>query len=137
MKIVRNGTKPSIKGPAAWFTGSVRIDSLFQAEEEGRSGGAIVTFEPGARTVWHSHPAGQTLVVLTGLGWTQCEDGPRMEIRAGDVVWCPCRKRHWHGASITTAMSHLAVTEMIDGTNAVWMEPVTDEQYQSGPLVTE
>jgi quercetin dioxygenase-like cupin family protein len=137
MKIVRNGTKPSIKGPAAWFTGSVRIDSLFQAEEEGRSGGAIVTFEPGARTVWHSHPAGQTLVVLTGVGWTQCEDGPRTEIRAGDVVWCPCRRRHWHGASITTAMSHLAVTEMIDGTNSVWMEPVTDEQYQSGPLAED
>ena len=97
----------------------------------------IVTFEPGARTHWHTHPAGQTLVVLSGTGWTRCEGGPRTEIRAGDVVWCPCRKRHWHGASITTAMSHLAITEMIDGKNVEWMEPVTDEQYQDGALVTE
>ncbi len=137
MKIIRNGSQPSVKGPAAWFTGAVRIDSPFQAEGEGRAGGAIVSFEPGARTFWHSHPAGQTLVVLTGLGWTQCEGGQRTEIRAGDVVWCPCRKRHWHGASISTAMSHLALTEMIDGKNVEWMEPVTDEQYQGGTLVTE
>lgn len=137
MKIIRNGTKPSVKGPAAWFTGSVRIDSPFQAEEDGRAGGAIVTFEPGARTVWHTHPAGQSLVVLSGVGWTQCEGGPRTEIRAGDVVWCPCRKRHWHGAALTTAMSHLAVTEMIDGRNVDWMEPVTDAQYQDGALLTE
>jgi quercetin dioxygenase-like cupin family protein len=126
MKITRSGSKPSVKGPADWFTGSVRIDSGFQAEEAGRSGGAIVTFEPGARTNWHTHPAGQTLVVLSGLGWTQCEGGPRTEIRAGDVVWCPCRMRHWHGASPTTAMSHLALTEMIDGKNVEWMEPVTN-----------
>lgn len=137
MTIIRNGTKPSVKGPAAWFTGSVRIDSPFQAEEDGRAGGAIVTFEPGARTVWHTHPAGQSLVVLSGVGWTQCEGGPRTEIRAGDVVWCPCRKRHWHGAALTTAMSHLAVTEMIDGRNVDWMEPVTDAQYQDGALLTE
>jgi len=137
MKITRNGSKASIKGPDHWFTGAVRIDSLFQAEEEGRAGGAIVTFEPGARTFWHTHPAGQTLVVLSGLGWTQCEGGPRTEIRAGDVVWCPCRKRHWHGASPTTAMSHLAVTEMLDGKNVEWMAPVTDAQYHAGPLVTD
>ena len=136
MKITRNGTKPSARGPADWFTGSVRIDSGFQAEEDGRAGGAIVTFEPGARTNWHSHPAGQTLVVLSGVGWTQCEGGDRTEIRAGDVGWCPCRRRHWHGASRTTAMSHLAITEMVDGRNVDWMEPVTDEQYQAGTLVT-
>lgn len=113
------------------------MDSGFQAEGVGRAGGAIVTFEPGARTVWHSHPGGQTLVVLSGVGWTQCEGSPRTEIRAGDVIWCPCSQRHWHGASLTTAMSHLAVTEMVDGRNIDLMEPVTDEQYQDGPLVTE
>jgi quercetin dioxygenase-like cupin family protein len=137
MKITRNGSKPSVKGPSDWFTGAVRIDSSFQAEEASRSGGAIVTFEPGARTNWHTHPAGQTLVVLSGLGWTQCDGEPRTEIRAGDVVWCPCRRRHWHGASPTTAMSHLAITEMIAGKNVEWMEPVTDEQYGAGALVTE
>jgi len=134
--IVRNGTKASIKGPATWFTGNVRIDSLFQAEEPARLGGAIVTFEPGARTVWHSHPLGQTLVVLNGVGWTQCEGGARTEIRPGDIVSCQCGKRHWHGAAATTAMSHLAITELLDGKNVEWMEPVTDEQYQEGPLVT-
>jgi quercetin dioxygenase-like cupin family protein len=137
MKITRNGTKPSVKGPASYFTGSVRIDSPFQAEEDGRSGGAIVTFEPGARTHWHTHPAGQTLVVLSGVGWTQCEGGSRTEIRAGDVVWCPCRKRHWHGATPTTAMSHVAITEMIDGKNVDWMEAVTDVQYLDGSLLTD
>ena len=136
MKVVRNGSKPSVTGPASWFTGSVRIDSPFQAEGEGRHGGAIVTFEPGARTNWHTHPAGQTLVVLSGVGGPQCEGGPRTEIRAGDVVWCPCRKRHWHGASITTAMSHLAIAEMVDAKVVDWMEPVTDEQYQAGALAT-
>ncbi len=94
IKLVRNGSLPSVKGSDAWFTGKVRIDSPFQAEGDGRHGGAIVTFEPGARTNWHTHPAGQTLVVLSGVGCTQCEGGPRNEIRAGDVVWCPCRKRH-------------------------------------------
>ncbi|MFP3606427.1 cupin domain-containing protein [Paraburkholderia sp. SIMBA_053] len=135
--IVRNGAKPSIKGPQDWFTGSVRIDSLFQAEEPARLGGGIVTFEPGARTNWHTHPLGQTLVVLNGVGWTQCEGGPRTEIRPGDIVSCSCGKRHWHGAAATTAMSHLALTEMLDGKVVEWMEPVTDEQYQAGPLVTD
>ncbi|MDR5752547.1 MULTISPECIES: cupin domain-containing protein [unclassified Caballeronia] len=135
--IIRNGTKPSIKGPENWFTGSVRIDSLFQAEEPARLGGGIVTFEPGARTNWHTHPLGQTLVVLSGVGWTQCEGGPRTEIRPGDVVSCSCGKRHWHGASATTAMSHLAITELLDGKNVEWMEPVTDEQYHSGMLITD
>jgi len=136
-KIIRNGTKPSVKGPPAWFTGDVRIDYAFNGEGDGRATGAIVTFEPGARSNWHSHPAGQSLVVLNGVGWTQCEGGPRTEIRAGDVIWCPCKKRHWHGASATTAMTHVAITEMINGRNTDWMEPVTDEQYQAGPLVTE
>jgi quercetin dioxygenase-like cupin family protein len=135
--IIRSGSKPSIKGPESWFTGSVRIDHLFQMEAPGRAAGAIVTFEPSARTVWHAHPLGQTLIVLTGVGWTQCEDGPRTEIRAGDMVTCACGKRHWHGAAATTAMSHLAVTETLDGKNTDWMEPVTDEQYLGGPLVTE
>ncbi|SAL05564.1 Germin subfamily 1 member 15 [Caballeronia arationis] len=135
--IVRNGAKPSIKGPENWFTGSVRIDSLFQAEEPDRLGGGIVTFEPGARTNWHTHPLGQTLVVLNGVGWTQCEGGPRTEIRPGDIVSCSCGKRHWHGAAAATAMSHLALTELLDGKNVEWMEPVTDEQYLAGPLVTD
>jgi quercetin dioxygenase-like cupin family protein len=135
--IIRNGTKPSIKGPEAWFTGNVRIDNLFQIEEPGRAGGAIVTFEPGARSHWHAHPLGQILVVLSGVGWTQCEGGARTEIRAGDVVSCSCGKRHWHGAAATTAMSHFAVTELLDGKNTDWMEPVTDVQYDAGPLVTE
>ena len=137
MRITRNGSSPSVQGPQTWFTGSVRLDNRFHAEDEGRAGGALVTFEPGARTHWHTHPAGQTLVVLNGVGWTQCEGGPRTEIRAGDVVWCPCRKRHWHGAAISTAMSHLAITEMVDGMNVEWMEPVTDEQYQGGELVID
>ena len=137
MNIIRNGSAPSVKGPAQFFTGSVRIDSPFNAEAPARSGGAIVTFEPGARTVWHSHPLGQTLLVTSGRGWTQCEGGPRTEIRAGDVVWCPCRQRHWHGATDTTAMSHVAITEMFEGRNVEWMEPVTDEQYLSGEVVTD
>ncbi|MBB5498851.1 cupin domain-containing protein [Paraburkholderia sp. MM5384-R2] len=135
--IIRNGIKPSIKGPAAWFTGNVRIDNLFQAEAPGRAGGAIVTFEPGARSNWHAHPLGQVLVVLSGTGWTQCEGGARTEIRAGDTVSCSCGKRHWHGAAATTAMSHFAVTELLDGKNTDWMEAVTDEQYNAGPLVTD
>ncbi len=124
MKIARNNAMPSVEGPASWFTGSVRIDSPFQAKEDGRSGGAIVTFEPGARTNWHTHPAGQTLVVLNGVGWTQCDGGQRTEIRAGDVVWCPCRKRHWHGASISTrprVMSEIRYEpQFIDICRRVW-----------------
>lgn len=137
MKIIRNGTQASTKGSAEYFTGSVRIDSFFQAEEPGRAGGAIVTFEPGARTAWHTHPLGQTLVVTYGVGWTQCEGGPRTEIRAGDVIWCPCGKRHWHGATATTAMAHVAIAESLDGKAVTWMEHVTDEQYLSGPVVTD
>ncbi len=135
--IIRNGSKPSVKGPENFFTGPVRIDSAFQMGEPGRAGGAIVTFEPGSRTNWHTHPLGQILIVLTGTGWTQCDGGPRTEIRPGDIVSCSCGKRHWHGAAATTAMSHLAVVEMLEGKNVDWMEPVTDEQYTTGPLVTD
>ena len=134
--IVRRCSREPIKGPEHWFTGSVHIDAMFQAAAPGRAAGAIVTFEPSARTVWHSHPLGQTLIVLTGVGWTQCEGGPRTEIRAGDVISCACGKRHWHGAAATTAMSHVAITETLDGKNTEWMEPVTDEQYLHGALVT-
>lgn len=137
MKITRNGATPSAKGPAQYFTGSVRIDNPFQAEEPARSGGATVSFEPGARTHWHTHPLGQTLLVIFGLGWTQCEGGPRTEIRAGDVLWCPCRKRHWHGATDTTAMSHIAITEILDGKNVEWLEAVSDDDYLAGPVVED
>jgi quercetin dioxygenase-like cupin family protein len=129
MDIQRNGSKPSSKGPAEWFTGSVRIDAPFQAADPGRAGGAIVTFEPGARTAWHTHPLGQTLIVTSGLGWTQCEGGSVEEIRPGDIVWCPPGVRHWHGATPTTAMTHIAIAEALDGKVVDWMEHVTDAEY--------
>ncbi|MDB5443714.1 MAG: cupin [Phenylobacterium sp.] len=134
MEIKRNGSQPSAKGPAATFTGAVRIDSPFQAQAPGRAGGAIVTFEPGARTAWHSHPLGQTLIVTAGVGWTQCEGEAVVEIRAGDVIWCPAGRRHWHGATPTTAMTHVAIAEALDGRAVDWMEHVTDEQYLAGDL---
>jgi len=133
MQIKRNGSQPSAKGPPEYFTGSVRIDTPFQAQAPARVGGAIVTFEPGARTAWHTHPLGQTLIVTAGCGWTQCEDGPIVEIRAGDVIWCPPGHRHWHGATPTTAMTHIAINEALDGRMVDWMEHVTDEQYLAGP----
>jgi quercetin dioxygenase-like cupin family protein len=129
MDIQRNGSKPSSKGSAEWFTGSVRIDAPFQASAPGRAGGAIVTFEPGARTAWHTHPLGQTLIVTSGLGWTQCEGEPVEEIRAGDIVWCPAGRRHWHGATPTAAMTHIAIAEALDGKVVDWMEHVTDAEY--------
>jgi quercetin dioxygenase-like cupin family protein len=129
MQIKRNGTQPSAKGPADYFTGQVRIDSPFQGEAPARASGAIVTFEPGARTHWHTHPLGQTLIVTAGVGWTQCEGSPKAEIRAGDIVWCPCQRRHWHGATTTTAMTHVAIAEALDGKVVEWMEPVSDAQY--------
>lgn len=132
MEIRRNGATPSRKGPPETFTGAVRIDSLFQAEAPARVGGAIVTFEPGARTNWHTHPLGQTLIVTSGVGWTQCEGGPVEEIRVGDVVWCPCNHRHWHGATATTAMTHIAIAEALNGKVVEWMEPVSDAQYLAG-----
>ena len=137
MKIQRIGATPSRKGSSETFTGSVRIDSPFAAEQPARAGGAIVTFEPGARTHWHTHPLGQTLIVTSGVGWTQCEGGPKAEIRAGDIIWCPCQRRHWHGATPTTAMTHVAIAEALNGKVVDWQEPVTDEQYLAGPIQTD
>ncbi len=106
---------------------------LSKREEPARVGGAIVTFEPGARTAWHTHPLGQTLIVTSGVGWTQCEGEPTVEIRAGDVIWCPPNHKHWHGATPTTAMTHIAIQESLNGSPVTWMEHVTDEQYLKGP----
>ena len=133
MQITRSGSQPSTKGAAEWFTGTVRIDPLFTAPSPARVAGASVTFEPGARTAWHTHPLGQTLIVTSGLGWVQRDGGPAEEIRPGDVVWFPPGEKHWHGASATTAMTHIAITEALDGKNVDWMEHVTDEQYRAGP----
>lgn len=129
MNIQRNGSLPANRGSPDYFTGTVRIESPFEVTAPGRAGGAIVTFEPGARTAWHTHPLGQILIVTAGLGWTQCEDGPVEEIRPGDVVTCPPGKRHWHGATSTTSMSHIAIAEALDGRVVDWLEHVTDEQY--------
>jgi quercetin dioxygenase-like cupin family protein len=131
MEIRRSGSQPSSKGPADWFTGLVRIDPLFEAPEPARVRGASVTFEPGARTAWHSHPLGQTLIVTSGLGWTQCWGGPKEEIRPGDVIWCPPGVKHWHGATPSTAMSHIAIQEALDGKVVEWMEKVSEAQYRS------
>jgi quercetin dioxygenase-like cupin family protein len=130
IQIARNGSRPSSKGPADWFSGTVRIDPLFSAQDPGRTNGAHVTFEPGARTAWHTHPLGQTLIITSGLGWVQREGGPVEEIRPGDVVWFPPGLKHWHGASATTAMSHIAIQESLDGTNVDWMEKVSDHDYR-------
>jgi quercetin dioxygenase-like cupin family protein len=130
MDIKRSGTDPSAKGPPEWFTGTVRIDPLFSPPAPSQVSGALATFEPGARTAWHTHPAGQTLVVTSGLGWAQREGGPVEEIRPGDVVWFPPDEKHWHGASPTAAMSHMAVQEKRNGSAVTWMEHVTDEQYR-------
>jgi len=129
MKITRAGSNPSTRGPEDWFTGTVRVDPVFTAEAPGRVSGSAVTFEPGARTAWHTHPAGQTLIVTAGLGRVQREGGPIEEIRPGDVVWFPAGERHWHGASPEVAMTHLAIQESIDGSPVTWMEKVTDQQY--------
>ena len=129
MIITRNGSKPSRKGPADYFTGQVRVDPLFQADAPARVVGASVTFEPGARTAWHTHPLGQTLVVLSGCGRAQHEGGPVEEIRPGDVIWFPPHERHWHGAAPTVAMTHLAIQEQLDGKTVDWMAQVSDEQY--------
>jgi quercetin dioxygenase-like cupin family protein len=129
MELKRNGSQPSQKGPEEYFTGSVRIDTPFQGSAPARAGGAIVTFEPGARSAWHTHPLGQTLIVTSGCGWVQSEGGPKVEIRPGDVVWCPPNEKHWHGAAPTTAMTHVAIAEALDGKAVEWMEKVSDEQY--------
>ena len=129
MNIERNGSRPSAKGPEDWFTGTVRIDPLFQPSEARRAGAATVTFEPGARTAWHTHPLGQTLIVLAGCGRAQHEGGPIEEIRPGDVIWFPPGEKHWHGATPTTAMTHIAVQEQLGGKVVDWLEKVSDEQY--------
>jgi quercetin dioxygenase-like cupin family protein len=131
MEIKRNGSQPSGKGPADWFTGTVRVDPLFQANDATRAAGASVTFEPGARTAWHTHPVGQTLIVTAGLGRVQREGGPIEEIRPGDVVSFAPGEKHWHGASPTTAMTHIAIQEHHDGKVVDWMEHVSNEQYQA------
>jgi quercetin dioxygenase-like cupin family protein len=128
--ISRSGSQPSAKGPAEYFTGSVRVDPLFAANDSTHVTGGYVTFEPGARSAWHTHPAGQHLIVTAGSGWTQEWGGPVAEIRAGDVVWCPPGVKHWHGASPATAMTHIALTGTRNGKNVEWMEKVTDEQYR-------
>lgn len=129
MEITRLGSQPSGKGPEEWFTGPVRIDPLFQPNEHRRAAGAIVTFEPGARTAWHTHPLGQTLIVISGIGWAQKEGGPIEEIRPGDVVWFAPNEKHWHGASPTIAMTHIATQEQLNGKVVDWMEKVSDSQY--------
>jgi quercetin dioxygenase-like cupin family protein len=129
MDIKRNGSQPSAKGPADWFTGTVRIDPLFQASDPARTAGACVTFEPGARTAWHTHPLGQTLIVTCGVGRVQHWGSPIEEIRPGDVVWFPPGEKHWHGASPTKAMTHIAIQEAQNGKVVDWMEHVSDEQY--------
>jgi quercetin dioxygenase-like cupin family protein len=129
MDIKRAGSQPSANGSPDWFTGTVRIDPLFQAPQPARVAGAMVTFEPGARTAWHTHPLGQTLVVTAGFGRAQREGESVEEIRPGDVIWFPPGVRHWHGASPTTAMTHIAIQESLDGKAVDWMEKVTDQQY--------
>lgn len=144
MIITRNGSQPSVTGPDEWFTGRVRIDPIhLHPQEPSRVSSALVTFEPGARTNWHIHPLGQLVIVTAGKGWTQCEGEPRVEINAGDAVWCPPGHKHWHGATSNTGMSHIAIQELIDsqnaelaGKNIEWLEPVTDEQYV-GSLTSE
>lgn len=133
MEIKRVGSQASITGPAEWFTGTVRIDPLFlKANAPSQVTGASVTFEPGARTAWHSHPLGQTLIVTAGCGLVQREGGPTEAIRPGDVVWIAPDEKHWHGATATTAMTHIAVQEQLNGKAADWMEKVSDDQYQDG-----
>jgi quercetin dioxygenase-like cupin family protein len=129
MEIKRNGSKPSSAGPSDWFTGTVRIDQPFAASEPARVVGAIVTFEPGARTAWHTHPLGQTLIVTAGLGWAQREGGPIEHLHPGDIVWFSPNEKHWHGATPTTSMTHIAIQENLDGKVVDWMEHVTDAQY--------
>ena len=130
MEIKRVGSQPSNKGPADWFTGTVRIDPLFDRVDPARVSGSSVTFEPGARTAWHTHPLGQTLIVTAGCGWAQRWDGPVEEIRPGDVILIAPGEKHWHGAAATTAMTHIAIAEKLDGKVVEWLEKVSDEQYR-------
>jgi quercetin dioxygenase-like cupin family protein len=130
MEITRAGSQPSTKGPDDWFTGMVRIDPLFQPKDPARAAAAIVTFEPGARTAWHTHPLGQTLIITSGVGFVQREGGVIEEVRPGDVIWFPPGLKHWHGAPPTTAMTHIAIQEVLNGKMVEWMEKVTDDQYR-------
>jgi quercetin dioxygenase-like cupin family protein len=130
MDIKRNGSRPSTKAPEAYFSGAVRVEPVFQVGEPVRLNGGSVTFEPGARTAWHTHPLGQTLIIMAGLGWVQTEGGPIEEIRPGDVVWFPPGEKHWHGATPTTAMTHIAIQEALDGKAVDWLEKVSDAQYR-------
>ena len=132
MDIKRIDSQPTRKGPAEWFTGSVRIQPMFESPEPARARGASVTFKPGARTAWHSHPLGQTLIVTSGIGWAQRNGGPVQEIQPGDVVWFSPNEKHWHGAAPTTAMTHIAIQEALNGEVVEWMEKVADEEYLSG-----
>ena len=127
--IKRNGSRPSVRGPAQSFTGSAIVDPLFEATEHTHATGALVTFEPGARTAWHTHPAGQTLIVTAGVGWVQQSGGEPQQIQPGDVIWIPPNVKHWHGATATNGMSHIAITNVLNGKNVDWMEQVSDEQY--------
>jgi quercetin dioxygenase-like cupin family protein len=129
IEVKRCGSVPAFKGPADWFTGSVRVDALFQSNGAARAAGGSVTFEPGARTAWHEHPLGQTLIVTSGCGFVQRWEGPLETIRAGDVVWIPAGVKHWHGASADTSMTHIAIQEALDGKVVDWLEHVSDEQY--------
>ena len=131
MEIKRSGSQPSSQGPADWFTGSVRINPLFQAHDPARAAGNSVTFEPGARSAWHTHPLGQVLIVTAGLGWVQSKGCPKEEIRPGDVVWSPPGEKHWHGVTATTAMTHVGIQEHLNGKVVEWMEKVSDEQYKA------
>ena len=132
MEIKRSGTQPSSKAPADWFTGSVRIDPLFESPDPARAQVVSVTFEPGARNAWHTHPLGQTLIVTAGMGWAQRWDGPIEPIHPGDVVWFAPNEKHWHGATATTGMTHIAIQERLNGKVVDWLEQVTDEQYAKG-----
>jgi quercetin dioxygenase-like cupin family protein len=132
MEIKRAGARPSQKGPPEWFTGEVTIEPLSNPPEPSRVGVASVTFQPGARTAWHTHPLGQTLIVVSGTGWHQCDGETREEIRTGDIVFCEPNRRHWHGATPDSAMSHIALQEALDGKVVTWMEQVSDEEYLAG-----
>ncbi len=129
MDITRKADLKTVDGPEEFFTGKATITGQFQRPGPSRVGGAIVHFEPGARTAWHSHPAGQTLIVTEGVGWTQLAGGPKFEFYAGDVLWCPAEHKHWHGATPHQGMTHIAIQETLDGKNVVWLEKVTDEEY--------
>ncbi|MDI9223886.1 cupin domain-containing protein [Pantoea sp. EA-12] len=130
LRFIKNGSVPSRKGPAEYFTGTVRLDAPFQADAPARVGGATVTFEPGARTAWHTHPLGQTLIIVHGQGWIQCEGEAIQVMNQGDIIWIPEGVKHWHGATPDNAMSHIAIAELVDGSPVTWMEQVSDEDYQ-------